>query len=144
MFTSLISFCELTIFSIKLHGKPSWIPNSIRRAGLSTNRRKSYGHIGFFSNFWENYSGTVFGDVVCDFEVAESTATLCMYNPLRDSFAIKMGYLFDVVDVMEEDRSAWANSLTVVKIDTGYTLSTSCVRFFFILKKNDEERPLGR
>lgn len=111
----------IALLSVELQPKTSRIPLSITRAYFTYSRRKSSEHGSLFSNFFEDFGLTIFGDVVGDNEHTMDSSALCMDDSLRDSLSIELGQFVDEVVVLDQKGTHLACRHRVLVVVHGHT-----------------------
>lgn len=97
------------VFGVELHGEASRISHGVGTAALTSDGRETHRNRRSLANLVEDLRGGEFGDVVRDFEVAESSAAFGMFHSLRNALAVKVSHCVEEVDVLEQDWPARSN-----------------------------------
>lgn len=91
---------EVTFFSVELESKPSSVPDSVGRTFATCHGWEAAEKRSLLSNFAKEVCTRLFCDVLRDLVLAICTSTLCMDNPLRNSFMCGMGDCLEEIDVL--------------------------------------------
>lgn len=103
---------QVTLLSVELGGETSWVSGGISRTGFTTDGRESGESLGLLTNSVQEFGGANVGDVVSDFKVTVSTGTLSVDDSLRDSLSVEVGKRVNQVEVLQQQRTMLANSLS--------------------------------
>lgn len=101
----------VTLLRVELHGKPTRVPCTIRRALFSTNRRETSEHLGFLANTLEHVDDCQITDVIRHLKLTIGASTLGMDNPFRDSLPVKVCQQVNQVKVLQQKRTILAHPL---------------------------------
>jgi hypothetical protein len=91
--------------SVKLHSKPTWIPQGLRASTLVHNCREPNNNWGLDPRSPEKISTCKVRNIMSHLKETLGTGSPCMYNTFRDTLPVKLGEFFNEMIILEEDGS---------------------------------------
>lgn len=102
---------QVTFLGVQLDGETTGISGGVRRTGLPTYSGETVDQTGALADFVQEGGAADVGDVIGDLEVTESTGTLSVDHPLRDSLSVKVCEGVNQVEVLQQQGTVLANAL---------------------------------
>jgi hypothetical protein len=99
----------------ELDGESSWVAGTVMGTRFATNCGETYGDWHLLSGLEHVGAGKIIHSIR-GLVVSMGTAALCVHNTLWNALAVEVGKEIDQVEVLEEERSILAGSLTLVRM----------------------------
>lgn len=126
---------QVALLCVELHSKPTRVPGTVWRTLFTTNRRESCEHLGLLAHSFEHVDDSLsrtsmsspsitqgvgvsydIANVVGDLEFTIGASAFGVHDTFGDSFTVKVGEQVDQVEVLKEERSVTANTLSSLRV----------------------------
>ncbi len=106
----------VAFLGIELHREATNVALGIRRAAFAGHGGEAGEQFGLLADLRENFGSRVLRDVVGDGERAVSARTLGVHAPFGDDFAVEVGELLQIPDILQQLRAARAGGHHVLVV----------------------------